>query len=900
MSIMGKPVWAVMCGAIRQDFELYSTLAMLCEYRSKGLLDGIVISTWKGEPDNLPGLRDKLKKLNIYIQEINQPDQLMDKYLHIGFAVQAFQLRVGLDFVPEDVFVLRCRTDFSEQDIKLAEDLLEGKVDLALGKFGQWHTSLNYKIAVGRLTIARIFWYTDRCFLGYKSDLYKMVSIKATMLEYGMRLCPDMSFFYNVYAGEYPIFGEMEKMARKSSVLFENNNLMTQGLRSYYEGGGGKREEFELPALLNKVFGLYFIVMYNCFYEIVQQKKDVGTLDIYDVFLGNKEGGMTREATCEAVVRDPEIIRRIIDGECKQTNGYKKLYSEICKMMGAGYAERLHITQKDYEEYALWVKKVLKLDPNKVLSWSSPAVDRMEDIRFSDALDILYSEKNYNEKRSFHGVMYDICFGKKRQYYRSIVDNYARLKKIDADLYESAVAASVRTDWPFVLKYVAKSVYLGTVSEDRIGSYRFIFDRNVDNNHFFKLPMAADILSTNYYYGKFAEEHGDSKYERKFYSFLLKEYGGQEDDITGSYADAAIDTIKKYANTHYKEIDSNVSAKNAVTFLLDEFGTEAFSDEAVNYLEEFIAERKYERPFKMGEADAYEQLLEGAKKARGKLEAKKIARLILREWPKQPARIREDALYLLRELNSRFFIVDSCLLQAAGLGEEEMLDISAAKSLSDDDYIVFLNLLLVHGCIADRYEELVKTCDGDLFRLFALEVFARIENSPEIAFFSRKDSAAGMELWVDHERYVQTEFDKTLLTVHNDEWVPWPHAENASPSKFAGFVRYEKKKQVLLYSVEFATDSYGEKAQLLSAVKESTGLSFDEGARIVRLKKKVLSAKNHDEIKKNVNAALDDLCSIGAKLVASLNAVKDSELVEAPFSEKNIDIWKKISNWLRG
>lgn len=49
MAIMGKKVWAIVCGAIRQEFELYTTLAMLCDYRSKGLLEGIVISTWKGK-----------------------------------------------------------------------------------------------------------------------------------------------------------------------------------------------------------------------------------------------------------------------------------------------------------------------------------------------------------------------------------------------------------------------------------------------------------------------------------------------------------------------------------------------------------------------------------------------------------------------------------------------------------------------------------------------------------------------------------------------------------------------------------------------------------------------------------------------------------------------------------
>lgn len=898
MSIMGKPVWAVVCGAIRQDFEFYSTLAMLCEYRSKGMLDGIVISTWKGQPDNLPGLRGKLKRLNINVQELDQPDAFLDKYAHIGFSVQGFQLRVGLDFVPDDVFVLRCRTDFSEQDIKLSYDLLAGNVDLTLGKHGQMYSGLHYKIAVGRFTVARIFWFTDRCFLGYKADLYKMVNMKISMLEFGMRFCPDMAFFFNVFASEYPIFGEMEKLARKSSVLFENNNLMTKRLREYFEGGEGNREEFALPTLLNKVFGLYFIVMYNCFYEITQQKKTVEELDIYDVFLGNKEGGMTRESTCEAVIRDPEIIRRIINGECKQTEGYRKLYREICSMATPGYAEKMRITQADYEEYAAWVRDVLKLDPSKVLSWSFPKVDRMENVHFEEALEILFEEREYKSIRKFHEVMYDICFTKKRSYYPAIVDNLERLKKVDGDLYEAAMAASVRTDWPFVLQYVAKSLYFNQVSQARVDSYKFIFDNNVGNDHFFKLPMAAGILCTNYYYGKYAEEHGDSKYAQKFYTFVLKEYGQKEKPVDGLYSEAALRAIKEYANAHFTELDSNTSASNAVIFLLDEFGKDALSPEAAEYLEQFAAERKHALPFKMGQPDAYEQLMSGARKALGKREARTVFNLLLREWPRQPERIRTDALKVMREVKDRFFIEDSCLLRAASLGEKEALELRTDEIASDKDFVTLLDVLVKKNRLAGEYDALLCLCKGNLFRTFALEVFSRLEKDPDVLFFSKKDSPAGLELWLGYKKFLDTELDKQLLPVHNNEWIPWSYGENAAPSRFAGFLCYEAKVNKMLYSIEFATDSYKEKERLLKLVGQDDSLRYDPAARIVRLQKKLLPAKNPNELRKDIDTALSDFHMIGDKLVASAENAAELPLFEAPFREEELSSWKRIAKWL--
>ena len=52
-------IWAVICGAVRQEFELYNVIALLCEWRAKGMIEGIVLSTWKGEIDQIPHLRYK-------------------------------------------------------------------------------------------------------------------------------------------------------------------------------------------------------------------------------------------------------------------------------------------------------------------------------------------------------------------------------------------------------------------------------------------------------------------------------------------------------------------------------------------------------------------------------------------------------------------------------------------------------------------------------------------------------------------------------------------------------------------------------------------------------------------------------------------------------------------------
>ena len=95
MAIMGKKVWAVVCGAIRQEFELYSVIAWLCEQRANDLIDGIVLSTWVGEVNQITGLRNKLRFLDIILVE-SAPFEDKIK-INLNYTRQAVQFNAGLN-----------------------------------------------------------------------------------------------------------------------------------------------------------------------------------------------------------------------------------------------------------------------------------------------------------------------------------------------------------------------------------------------------------------------------------------------------------------------------------------------------------------------------------------------------------------------------------------------------------------------------------------------------------------------------------------------------------------------------------------------------------------------------------------------------------------------------------
>lgn len=894
MAIMGKPVWAVMCGAIRNDFELYSSLAQLCEYRSKGLLDGIVISTWKGEADTLPDLRKKLEELHIYLVELEPLDETQGKFCNLNFARQVFQLKSGLDFVPEDVFVLKCRTDNNDNFIQLMEKyILRKNSNLAIGTHGSWHTNLNYRIAVAKLPLVRTFWMLDRVFLGYKYDLYKMVNFDNIVIKYGCDVLPDMAFFLNCFLGEYPLLGEIWRLTRREKRFFDGASIVRR-LQMSFSRGEWKKEDFELPGALNKYFALYLVILENCFHCVGLGEKAVKPFYLADVFLVETSIGMRDGGYRPARLNNRKILHMIINGQCLPTKGYIKLYREICRLKDLGYAHGMHITKTDYAETRAWIKDVLKVHPDKVLNWTDPEPSRLEELGFSCALDILYADQPsvLQNRDAFHTVMKDICFCGNIRCCRAALNNYERLKAINKDIGDASIPTIARLDEPYAYRFLAKELFEKRVSAAREENCVFIFKRYERNSDFYNPPVTSEMLAALYYYGKYAERRGDHFEARRFLDFLLKWSGDAARPEPESHVDAALALIREVVSKRYREYQNNVQLQYMIDFLLDEFGESAFTPDAAEFLGEYLAKRTYGRPFMLGQPDAYTRLLRGARTIQ-KGAAGSVLRLLLREMSSQPKEIREEAEKTIAELQRRFSLPDSALTRAISPGKGRAISLGGDGIDTEEDFTIFLRLLCMNGYLGQNRSEIRTICGDNPFRRFASAFFERLENTPGITFFTAKPTPTGLSLWVTYKPFMDTGYDNSLLAVHDQQRVPWPYADAASPSRFAAFLRWEQKTNRIDCSIEFYAEKTEERDRLLMIMQRERSMEADPDARLTRLHRTRYPIKRMEDISSTVNKALDTFCEIGDQLTACAR-----KLQKSPSPSKKPSVMSSLRNFL--
>lgn len=653
MSIMGKQVWAVVCGALREEFEFYTTIALLCDYRATGLIDGIVISTWKNELNRIDGLADKLSKLDIHIVVLEEIDQSVDQYANINFTRQSYQLNQGIKATPDDVFILKCRTDFSVEWIKRFRTLLESDIDLSVEKHGNLNFGISYKISVLRNPISVPFMFVDVCFLGYKSDLIKISTFEMSVLSMNIKFTPDVLFFFNIFINHFPILREFYSSVDFS--IYPNGKLFNWIKRSDIENDG-------MPGILNKFFALYFIILKCCIYFIFEEKLQSPNVKFSSYFLMKPQNGK------DGWEINTEIIRKIVDGEAVFTPGYIKLYKEICKLLSNEYAMMQAYTPEDYLETQKWGEQNADLPVEKWLRYQRPNVSTEKKINFEDSIYILFSD--YTEDKAklkdlanflkadiesmandYRSIFYQPCF------YYNLFDDLDKYKKIDNKIYELVYTSAGRClDFDLLCDY-AKRLDDVEIDEKYTLKIQDYFDKKLIFPYFFTFPMLPNKLSAYYHYAKFFERKGNTKVIARVYNELCKSFLLKNSlAVPGSYTDSFIERIKNIVNTSYTEYQSNLSVRYMAIFLYDEFGDSLFSSEAWEYLKIHLLKNKLCLPFRCGEKDAYDKLMNYAEELTDKLEIEELIMILLKEKNIQSQSIIQKADMLIKNLSEQYEI----------------------------------------------------------------------------------------------------------------------------------------------------------------------------------------------------------------------------------------------------
>lgn len=575
-----RRIWAVVCGAVRQEFELLSVLARLCEMRSEGLIEGIVLSTWANEVCNINNLINKLKYLNIYVVESKPIDDEVSKYANLNYIRQATQLNAALNFIPDDVFVLKCRTDFC---VSLINELSSQLNDIDLTV--PMHTALNldfcYKIAIFYISTSHAFVTNDICYFGYKNDIKRLVLFESTEHFIGNGLFPDNLFFLSPFLHRFYIINE----------YIRTIDFWGYGRLFIKKGDMMPGDEIELPGVLNKFYALYFLLCYSCFQIIKKKHTENVPIRFHDIFLGNGNKNMAKSWTIMA--NDSTVLDKIINGKIEPSPAYQHLYDEICRMKATGYAQKVVFTQQDYAETALWGQKYFGLSPS---SWIKN--NRLQNVSITPRLsnntiyDILFSDFSISKKgkQITNNSLANITHSK--DYYNEIIRNLDALKNEDKNLYEKAAYTAARSLNSDLLCSIARSLYKGEISKTNELQARFIFDRYAQSPRFYVFPMAVKRFCSAYYYFKYIQDESETFAKRVYDMFISFFNISPEKSVLTGFADSIKELATEYVNNLISKYEKEENVAYLLSFLLEICEENPLTDGSMNALKE-IKEEKY-------------------------------------------------------------------------------------------------------------------------------------------------------------------------------------------------------------------------------------------------------------------------------------------------------------------
>lgn len=166
-----KKVNILFCGLIRAHDLFKKSISDMTQLRDNGLIENIYLSTWIGEIDKAPEIKELLKKSKVKIIESEEPE--VGGEGNIWKQMKA--LDEGLKKIDKNSFILKTRSDvyinpdflrkiFSQQGLfKITKNLPNGNVFKA-------------KIWVPWYEITRPFYMADECFFGLKEDIRLLVN----------------------------------------------------------------------------------------------------------------------------------------------------------------------------------------------------------------------------------------------------------------------------------------------------------------------------------------------------------------------------------------------------------------------------------------------------------------------------------------------------------------------------------------------------------------------------------------------------------------------------------------------------------------------------------------------------------------------------------------------------
>lgn len=523
-----KEVWAVICGAIRNEFELNSILLRLVLLKRECKIEGIVLSTWLGELDNIDGLRSRLHQLKIPIIEtpeitgVNNPYDLLYKR-------QATQLNAALKCIPDDVFILKCRTDFSIDYVNYLMSHLD-KVVLNITNKNKYNFRFKYKILLCMAGISSPFTSVDISFFGHKQDIYKMITFESPIDLVDNEIPPDCYFFLCPFLREYSVLKNFYGKIR----FWEFNEIMKNLPKI--------NKEFKLPSLISKVYAEYFTILCSCFNCYDPEYKNQNTT-LNDLFF--KENGNCLTTNWIKSISDTRVLEKIFKMEIK--NKKTEQLIKFVKMLNNN--DEINLTTQDYMEFELFLINTVNYDPKRIIiDYPKMYVHQTKPT----------SETIFDTKTDI--IMKNIVCS--NNYYTTLKENLNQIQDLNSDLFEMGLITCSRTMDDNILKKISKMLYENNINKKNINAAKFIFERwGIQDQKLFLTPASSDRLIANYYYSMYSIKYCDI-FSNKFAKMLCEMI-----ELPPKYSISEIIDIMTIEMAEKESMDPSDTCKKIVLFL---------------------------------------------------------------------------------------------------------------------------------------------------------------------------------------------------------------------------------------------------------------------------------------------------------------------------------------------
>lgn len=190
----------LICGLVRDLEKLKEKIKNFVQLKKEGLIDKIVYSTWIGEIDNYPGLKEFLDKNGVILVLTGQPALIVSGHrFH-----QMKNFYYGLQIFQDDDLILKTRVDLSGFDDTMRR-YFSGEISLAR-KENSIFSVLSERVVVDYAQMMYPFIIGDAQFFGRKKDIEQFVNMDYFFDVAFKDIAVEQTFFSNPFVKRFPIF----------------------------------------------------------------------------------------------------------------------------------------------------------------------------------------------------------------------------------------------------------------------------------------------------------------------------------------------------------------------------------------------------------------------------------------------------------------------------------------------------------------------------------------------------------------------------------------------------------------------------------------------------------------------------------------------------------------------